>query len=309
MSKYKLKSHLLEILGDSLDPAGYIERIWNKPYTWQEMALNPLWKRIMLNCARQSGKSTIVAGVACHTAKYTARSLSIIVSPSEKQSQETMKKVEDYIAGDPELNKTLVKDSAFEKEFANGSRIIALPGTERSVRGYSGPAAIIIDEAARVPDETYKAIRPMLTGNPLAKLILLSTPWNKQGFFFDEWTKNPIWKKILVKPKWDLDEDTMQLVEALNETEFKALWAEKGVDAFYSPRHEVEWLYEELLSAGPIWFKREYGCQFIQGMESMFDLELVESAYTDKTETHYSDEDRYDQHVEVADFLGGLFDG
>ena len=309
MAKYDMGGHMAQMLGDILDPAGYIERIWNKPYEWQQLALNPAYLRVMLNCARQSGKSTIVSGIVDHSAKYIPRSLNIIVSPSEKQSQETMKKVEDYISADPELNKFLVKDSAFEKEFRNGSRIIALPGTERSVRGYSGPHTIVIDEAARVPDETYKAIRPMLTGNERAKLILLSTPWVQQGFYYEEWTKNPIWKKILVVPRYELDEMSGQLVERAPVEEFQAEQLKKGVHAFYSPRHKLEWLYEELMSAGPIWFRREYGCEFLSGMESMFTMDMIESAYTETTQTHYNDSDRYTEHVKVVDFLGGLFNG
>lgn len=307
MTKYEMGRHMAQLLGDLLDPASYIERIWNKPYEWQQMALNPVYKRVMLNCARQSGKSTIVSGVTDHSAKYKPRSLNIIVSPSEKQSQETMKKVEDFIAADPELTNYLEKDSAFEKEFKNGSRVIALPGTERSVRGYSGPATIVIDEAARVPDETYKAIRPMLTGNPDAKLILLSTPWIKSGFFYEEWTKNPIWKKILVVPRYELDESGNKIVERMEEDIFKAQNAEHDISAFYSPRHELAWLYEELMSAGPIWFRREYGCEFLSGMESMFSLDMIESAYLERATTHYDDSDRYESSVKVIDFLGGLF--
>jgi 2-polyprenyl-6-methoxyphenol hydroxylase-like FAD-dependent oxidoreductase len=45
---------------------------------------------------------------------------------------------------------------------ANGSRVIALPGDERTVRGYSAAALIIVDEAARVEDALWTAVRPML---------------------------------------------------------------------------------------------------------------------------------------------------
>ena len=48
--------------------------------------------------------------------------------------------------------------------FPNGSRIVGLPGKEDTIRGYSEVSLLIIDEAARVTDEMYKALRPMLTG-------------------------------------------------------------------------------------------------------------------------------------------------
>jgi hypothetical protein len=36
------------------------------------------------------------------------------------------------------------------------------PGNEDTVRGYSGATLLLIDEAARVPDALYAAVKPML---------------------------------------------------------------------------------------------------------------------------------------------------
>lgn len=120
MKKYKMAAHILNIFGDLLDPAGYIGRIWNKVFEWQKQALSPIFKRIMLLCARQSGKSTIVAGRALHRAKHYKNSLILIVSPSEKQSKETMEKVSEYISCDPELT----TDRFFRSGKSNNSRSI-----------------------------------------------------------------------------------------------------------------------------------------------------------------------------------------
>jgi len=299
---------LYEVFGDMIDPASYIGRIWEEPFDWQKEALKPEHKSLILNCARQSGKSTIVSGICLHNAKHKPKSLNLIISPSEKQSQETMKKVEDFMALDEGLMRlSRGGDSKVEKEFKNGSRIIALPGTEKSVRGYSKPTTIIIDEAARLADETYKALRPMLVGTDSAQLILLSTPWNKSGFFYNEWVKNPTWKKIYVVPRWELDDITGRIVERQPLEEFKEKWAKQGIDAFYSPRHTLDFLYGELMSIGEIWFKREYGCEFIEGMESMFSLDLIESAYDDSIGKKYNQEDYSGDEVKTYDFLGGLF--
>lgn len=302
MPDYDMRRKLLELFGERLDPAHYIEKIWNKPYRWQEVVLDPTYKRVMLNCARQSGKSAIVSGVGEHQAKHNPGSLNIIVSPSEKQSRETLLKVKEFVEGDKDLK--MIGDSAERVELSNGSRIISLPGTEKAVRGYSKPDTVILDEASKIPDETYKAVRPMLTGAPDAKLILLSTPWNKTGFFYNEWTHNSVWKKILVKVRWDLNEDTLELEERMSEEEFRAYWKARGIDAYYSPRHDLAWLYEELASIGPIWFRREYGCEFLEGMETMFDMDLIESAYSEDIETKYTPDDIYED-IEVFDF-GGL---
>ena len=298
----------LRLMTESIDPATYIGRISNQPYEWQRDAMDPTKLRVILNCARQSGKSTDVSGIGTHSAKHVPESLNIIVSPSEQQSIETMKKCEDYIARDPELLNSLTKDSATEKEFANRSRIISLPGTERAVRGYSGPTVVIIDEASKVPDETYKAIRPMLTGNPRAKLILLSTPWNASGFFYEEWAHNARWHKILVVPKWEYDDNTGLLIPRGPEEEFRKMWAEKGVNAYYSPRHELEWLYEELESLGPIWFKREYGCEFVEGAESFFGDALIKGMYSDEIEKVYDQNlGQYESNIKIVKHFDGLW--
>ena len=304
----RMDAQLYELFSDMADPSGYIDRIWNSTYSWQKEALNPGHRNIMLNCARQSGKSTIVAGLALHTAKHKMNSLTLIFSPTEDQSKETIKKVQDYM----DLDESLMKlsrggESKKAKEFKNGSRIIALSGSEKAARGYSAPDLIIFDEAARVPEETYRAVRPMRTKNPNAQLILLSTPWRKGGFFFEEWTKNPIWKKIYVVPRWELDSDSNQIIERGTEEEFKAKWEKKGVDAFFSPHHTLEFLYEEFMSIGPIWFKREYGCEFIEGMETMFSLDMIESAYDNSINTKYDEKDDSVEDIKSYGCLEGLF--
>jgi hemolysin activation/secretion protein len=38
--------------------------------------------------------------------------------------------------------------------------IEALPGSEKTVRGFSGTSLLIVDEAARVDDELYYAVGP-----------------------------------------------------------------------------------------------------------------------------------------------------
>ena len=70
-------------------------------------------------------------------------------------------------------------------EFANGSRVLSLPGTERTVRGFSEVSLLVIDEAARVDDGLYYAVRPMLAVSG-GRLVALSTPYGKRGWFHDE---------------------------------------------------------------------------------------------------------------------------
>jgi hypothetical protein len=91
--------------------------------------------------------------------------------------------------------------SASRIEFANGSRVIALPGaSEATVRGYAKPDVIVVDEASRLKEETFAAIRPMLATHPTGRLLLLSTPWLKGGTFYRTWTgTTDAWERIRVR--------------------------------------------------------------------------------------------------------------
>ena len=83
-------------------------------------------------------------------------------------------------AGLRELGERLVQGSTSLLKLANGSRIISLPGTARSVRGWT-PRLLIIDEAAYVDPETFAAAKPIVaTGG---RLVVQSTPADETGDF------------------------------------------------------------------------------------------------------------------------------
>ena len=152
---------------------------------WQIHVLRWYGKRLLLNCARQSGKSTIAAILALHRAIYYPRSLILLVSPSQRQSTELFKKVLDW---KERLNPKLesIEENRHSCTIFNDSRIISLPSSEATIRGFSGADLIIEDEASRVSDDLYYAIRPMLAVSG-GRLILMSTPFGKRGHFFNEW--------------------------------------------------------------------------------------------------------------------------
>jgi tRNA(Met) C34 N-acetyltransferase TmcA len=144
-------------------------------------------RRLLLNCSRQWGKSTTAAWKAAHRAVYQARALVVLVSPTERQTGELFRKTGEALAA-----------MGFERKgdgthglswvLPNGSRILGVPGTEATVRGYSAANLVIVDEAARVEDELYRSLRPMLAVSN-GDLILLSTPFGERGFFWREWAE------------------------------------------------------------------------------------------------------------------------
>lgn len=82
-------------------------------------------------------------------------------------------------------------------ELENDSRIVTLPGSEKTIRGFSGASLLLVDEAARVDDGLYYAVRPMLAVSG-GSLMMMSTPFGKRGVFFEEWTGTGDWERYEV---------------------------------------------------------------------------------------------------------------
>lgn len=260
-------------------PEDYIRSLGLEPFDWQIEALSPVNEadRLLLLAARQSGKTTIVAGGTGHTAKYTENALNLILCPSRDQSAEVMEKVAVNMSRDRELTAMLTRDGRTAKEYSNFSRIVALPGTERSVRGYSAPRRIILDEAARLLDATYMAVRPMMTGVE-TDLLAMTTAFGKRGWFYRAWTTSKNWRKIMIRVPWDPVNG--KLVPAMPEDEYRDLWRELGISSYYSSRHNKRQLQEDLDEMGDVWFRQEYCCEFLEDGGSLFSYDDIMAAFT-----------------------------
>jgi hypothetical protein len=235
----------------ALDPVCFARAAGFDLDRWQADLLTARPQRALLNCSRQSGKSTVCAIAATHTAAYEANSLVVIVSPSQRQSAEMLRNVRQLHAkvdGLPEL----AAESVLKIELANGSRVLALPGAQdgKTIRGLAGARLVIVDEAARVEDELLAAVRPMLATRSDGAFIMLSTPAGKRGAFFDLWHDND--------PKW----------------------TRVRVPASDCPRISKEWLAEELKALGAARFSEEYELAFIDADSSAFPTSIIDRAFT-----------------------------
>jgi hypothetical protein len=135
-------------------------------------------RNLLLLCGRQAGKSLTAGALALVTALLNDRSLVLLLSPSLRQSSELFqdKILPLYRAFGRPLQ--TVQETALRLALSNGSRIISLPGNEETIRGFSGVRLLIIDEAARVPDELYFSVRPMLARSG-GRMVCMSTPFGK----------------------------------------------------------------------------------------------------------------------------------
>ena len=216
---------------------------------WQERTLMSTEPGVLLLVSRQGGKSTVASLLALHTALFVPGSLTLIVAPSERQAKLLLKTIRASYARFADRIPAL-SDGQLMLELRNGSTLHALPGKETTLRGFSNVDLLIIDEAARVMDVLYQSVRPMLAVSG-GRLVGLSTPWGKRGWFFEEWEKG--------------GQD----------------WHRERITAFDLPRIDRTWLDRERQKIGDWWFNQEYGCQFVDTNDQLFATDLVYEAVRD----------------------------
>jgi len=245
-----------------------------EPDPWQRLVIESHSQQIMMVCSRQVGKTAVASAVVLLTAILEPPALVLVMSPSERQSAEFVRSVKglyDALSrpknSDGNIASYLDKRSAeavkerdwyalplkeretvLQLHLVNGSRVIGLPASEPTVRGYSGVSLLVIDEASRVPDDLYRAIRPMLAVSR-GRLLALSTPFGKRGWFWEEWQEGQ--------------------------------WERVTVPAMMCPRMAPEFLTDERRSLGERWYRQEYECSFEDPIDAVFDMEAVRRSLTE----------------------------
>jgi hypothetical protein len=233
----------------ALDPARLSRRVGIAPDAWQADLLRAQERQIILNCSRQVGKSTTVATLAAHTAIYCPGEPILILSPTLRQSGLLFARVKwvlRRLGGDFAEPET---DNALSVRLSTGSAIYSLPGKPETVRAFSGVRLVIVDEAAFADDGLLPAISPMLAVSG-GRLILLSSPFGKRGFFFEEWEYGG------------------------------AAWRRFKVKATDCPRIPAAYLAEERRKLG-VFYAQEFECEFLETKNALFysaDIDAMLSA-------------------------------
>jgi len=215
---------------------------------WQRDALRSTAQRQVWLCSRQAGKSVTAAALAAHTALYQAGSLTLLISPSLRQSAELFRKVGDVL-DNLDQRPALTEDNKLSLTMTNRSRVVSLPSSESTVRGFSGVNLIIEDEASRVDDSLHAAIRPMLAVSG-GRMILMSTPAGKRGHFYDVWQDGG------------------------------DRWQRTIVTASDVPRISADFLADERAALGERWYRQEYACSFEETEGALFDYATIAGAIT-----------------------------
>jgi hypothetical protein len=243
---------LVELRDDlrlALDRCAFARTLDIEPDQWQEDLLGSSSDRVLLNCSRQSGKSTMSAVIALHRALYYPGSLILCLAPALRQSQELFGKIAGFYR---DLGRPVAPqgERKLSLELENGSRIITLPGSEKTIRGFSGVAQLVVDEAARVDDALYFAVRPMLAVSG-GSLMMLTTPYGKRGVFYEEWTSG----------------------SSAGGERYEVLASE-------CPRISEEFLEEEHAALPSYVFRQEYECSFEETEDQVFTTDVIERAVT-----------------------------
>jgi hypothetical protein len=242
----RINSLMANDLASALDPVVFARRAGINPDPWQADVLRSDADRMLLNCARQTGKSSTTALLALHRAMFVPESLVLIVSPSLRQSAEFFRKLAAVFRrlGSPIPPKA---ESALRVELSNDSRVISLPASEATIRGYSAVDLLLIDEASRVEDPLYQSVRPMLATSG-GRLVAMSTPWGRRGWWHAAWTSTDPWHRIEVK-------------------------------ASDCPRISPIFLEEERRNIGQWFYQQEYECEFLDAETAAFRSEDIERAF------------------------------
>jgi hypothetical protein len=239
----------------ALDPVRFMRALGIVPDEWQERMLRERPRRGLMLCCRQAGKSLTAAVASLHEALYNPGALILIVAPTQRQSALLLRKVRSLLTALP-TSVEVVSASASELELANGSRLVSLPADEDTIRGYSAAALLVIDEAARVPDEVNWTVLPMLLVSD-GRLLALSTPNGRQGWFYEAW----------------IDEQQP--------------WTRVEIQAIDCPRITAEALAEHRRTFPAAVFAAEYECVFGDAEDAMFRIEDIAAALDSELEPLY----------------------
>ena len=223
-------------------------RVGFEPLGWQVEALESEADRMLFNCTRQGGKSTVSAILALYNALYSPGSATLIIAEGERQSKNLLKTIRARYSM-LRIGERPIYESRTELQLPSGSFITALPGTSGASRSFAEVSLLILDECARIPTEAIDAASPTQSTAVNPRLIALSTPFGRRGSFW-EW--------------WDSGGDEWE--------RYEAHWDQCS---WISP----EFVAHERARMSEAQFRQEYECSFEDVEQSAFSYSDIEAAF------------------------------
>jgi hypothetical protein len=234
-------------LAGAVDPVRFGQRLGFQPEPWQARLLRTTARRVLVRCARQTGKSTTTGLKGLHVAMHNPGRDVLIVAPTQRQSTELLTRVRGHyraLAGAPRL----AADNESQMTLVNGARVISLPGSEGGIRGFANVRLLLLDEAARIEDGVFASTLPMVGSD--GQVMALSTPWGQRGWW------------------WQLHEEPANG------------WQRHAITVHESAQYDARRIAEVRASLGSFIFRSDYLCEFSDTDEQLFSSEGVRRAFT-----------------------------
>ncbi len=242
-------------LGLAVNPSKFAEVAFGfTPDKYQDGVLKRPDSEQLIVWSRQFGKSATVATLCLHTAIFNPDSVVLVAAQRKEVAQEMIRKAKKgtrLLSGG--FFPTVKKDNAGSLELSNGSRIMAVSGSESGPRGYT-VNLVVIDEASRVPEEYFEAVTPTQSTVSRPKFIAMTTPYGRRGWFWDLWTKSTgCFKQVLTYHD--------------------------------CPRISSAFIKKEKKRLPDYIFRQEYLCEFVDPESSVFDYDDLIECISDEVET------------------------
>jgi Terminase large subunit, T4likevirus-type, N-terminal len=301
--------------GPGCDALSLMRRAGMEPDPWQAHVATTPGDQLLL-CHRQAGKSTIVAALALADALAIDNALILLVSRSMRQSTELYRKVKQFYTAVHPIG--LRKDTETGMELANGSRILSLPASHETIVGFSAVTTLLLDEAARIPDGTYYAVRPMLAMSQ-GRLIALSSPFGRRGWFYEAWAEAATAataldlagiERLLGDLDFPVDEYSDQARTdgtGPGRDSAGAAWQKTFLPAPHNARLSRAFLARERRTIPDLWFRQEWLCEFVELGAVVFRWEDIMGMVSQDTQPFFSMEGQLATERPVVQAQRGAF--
>ena len=216
--------------------------VGSDPMPWQREFLAET-RNTVIRKGRQIGASTCVSVIAACVMRAEAGTSVVIVSPGIRQSTIIAEKTRSALLS---LGERLDRDATNLIQLDNGSRVMSLPGSRKSVRGWTADL-LVMDEAAYIEGATITAARALVaTGG---RLVVLSTPALPDGYFYRVATAPPDgWASFVVR-----SEECSTISAEFLAAERLAMSAPE-----YAREYEAEFAADEDIAAIGLWTEQDW---------------------------------------------------
>lgn len=204
-------------------------------------------KYLMLNYSRQSGKSvfaeTILIQYLCKTDKFSA-----YVSPTFQLGRKVFKEITQLLEGKGIIKKSNASTLTIESVFGSVLQFFSVEAYT-AIRGFTISGVLICDECAYYPDilpngeQIWGNVLMPITKARCKKIVLISTPRGKRGFFYDfcmramnkekgfRYLKRTIFDDTLISPQ-DIEEIKKVVPEIAFKQEFECEFLDNALTFF-----------------------------------------------------------------------------